>query len=176
MKRSTKPQEPTTPLGKALKTWWEREGMNQTEFATHLDIDGVRYQHIQHVMKGAEPRWLRAAAKRLNTTADDLIAGKVPPPRDPRAAGAGSQEEPVAPLIREEATGLSREEFLRVYDTLNPTQTQLLARLMAALGWVPGVKVEVIPKWDPLSIQGKLMGGPQEAESGQADQQTNLQR
>jgi hypothetical protein len=141
-------------LGEIVKSWRDASGLDYAEVARRIaKLKGkpFNWQNIQNLEKSTKaikrPLYLLELAKVMGTTVEALLAGVEPPPCDPTAAGAGSLEEPVAPLIREEATGLSRDDFLRIYDTLNPAQTQLLARLMSALGWVPGVTVEVIPRW-----------------------------
>lgn len=174
MKKSPAEKKELTPLAIAFKTWWEREGMKSpTEFAKYL---GIPYQKIQHVMNGTgQPRWLPDAAKKLGTTSDDLLAGKVP---QARREGAGldinqassSVNEPVEPQIHGTTLMLSREQIRVVCDNLSDDQTQLLARLMVALGWVPGIKVEV-GTWirnDLTDSQRKMLGDGMPSQDNEA--------
>jgi hypothetical protein len=90
-------------------------------------------------------RW-QAVADYFGWTVDYLLGRELPPDR-----GGRSQEEPATPLIHTQGTGLSRDDFLRIYDNLTSDETQLLARLMSALGWASRAKVEVkLWKKDPV--------------------------
>lgn len=126
---------PPTPLAAAFKAWWEREGMRPADFARHIGID---YQLVQHVMAGTkQPRWLPQAAKKLRTTVENLLAGKVPPPRG--AQLDGSVDELPTALTPAKASSLSRDDFLDACANLSTPDWQLTVRLWVAVGILPGV-------------------------------------
>lgn len=92
-------------------------------------------------------------------TLDRLLGRQEPAP-------TGSQDEPAASHLHGAAVAFSRDDFVRIYDTLSAPETQLLARLMAAVGFVPGVTVEVIPRWNPAEPDS---GSPKRLADGMGD-------
>jgi hypothetical protein len=167
-------------LGELVKAWRAASGLSQSELARLIESERGKpfpYQNIQNLELSAErgapierPNYLPELARVMRTTVESLLALDMPGPYDKDHAGGNIvRETPDASRLSAFPHALPRDEFLRIYETLSPPQTLLLARLMAAVGFVPGVTVEVKPIWDSTaqqspveSGQAKMMGGFQE--------------
>lgn len=151
-------------LGQLVRAWREASGLSYAAMAKLISAamgKYFKYQNLQNLEKEQEipierPLYLHELAIVMGTTTGDLLALKMPPPLGaPRDTAQGSPDEPERGTPNVKVTEFSRNDFMRIYDTLTPSQTQLLARLMSAVGLVPGSEVEVTLRWKSEGNSGE---------------------
>ena len=117
-------------LGELVKKWRTEAGLSQPEMARRIG-HGVKYQNLQQLESGKaeQPKYIAHLAYFMRSTVDDLLALRMPPPYDPKAAPGPAREAaapaaPAAPRVAPELmlsdlsplAALLAEQFDRIDD------------------------------------------------------------